>query len=56
MGASESKLVFKQGIFRLYEDQNIPADDPFWIKVGKLLGASKDFADIHFICLVLGAT
>lgn len=34
MGASESKLVFKKGIFRLYEDKNIPADDPFWIKVG----------------------
>jgi hypothetical protein len=33
MGASESKLVFKQGIFRLSEDKNIPADDPFWAKV-----------------------
>jgi hypothetical protein len=33
MGASESKLVFKQGIFRLYEDKDIPADDPFWAKV-----------------------
>lgn len=33
MGASESKLVFKQGIFRLSEDKDIPADDPFWAKV-----------------------
>lgn len=33
MGASESKLVFKQGIFRLSEDQEIPADDPYWTRV-----------------------
>lgn len=33
MGASESKLVFKQGIFRLSEDKNIPADDPYWTSV-----------------------
>ena len=32
MGASESKLVFKQGIFRLSE-QEIPADDPYWTRV-----------------------
>ncbi|KIV92296.1 hypothetical protein PV10_06748 [Exophiala mesophila] len=30
MGASESKLVFKQGIFRLSEERNIPANDPYW--------------------------
>ena len=30
MGASESKLVFKQGIFRLSEEQNIPATDNYW--------------------------
>jgi High-temperature-induced dauer-formation protein len=30
MGASESKLVFKQGVFRLSEDQAIPAGDPYW--------------------------
>jgi High-temperature-induced dauer-formation protein len=33
MGASESKLVFKQGIFRLSEDQAIPAGDPYWTGV-----------------------
>lgn len=33
MGASESKLVFKQGIFRLSEEQEIPADDPYWTRV-----------------------
>lgn len=30
MGASESKLVFKQGIFRLSEEQAISATDPYW--------------------------
>lgn len=33
MGASESKLVFKQGIFRLSEEKEIPADDPYWTRV-----------------------
>lgn len=33
MGASESKLVFKQGIFRLSEENEIPADDPYWARV-----------------------
>ncbi|KAK5941033.1 hypothetical protein PMZ80_006310 [Knufia obscura] len=30
MGASESKLVFKQGIFRLSEDRRIKPDDAYW--------------------------
>jgi hypothetical protein len=33
MGASDSKLVFKKGIFRLSEDRNIPADDEYWTSV-----------------------
>ena len=33
MGASDSKLVFKQGIFRLSGEQEIPADDPYWTGV-----------------------
>lgn len=33
MGASDSKLVFKQGIFRLSEQQAIPADDEYWTGV-----------------------
>lgn len=33
MGASESKLVFKQGIFRLSEEKDIPAGDPYWARV-----------------------
>jgi hypothetical protein len=34
MGASDSKLVFKQGIFRLSEQKDIPADDEYWAGVG----------------------
>lgn len=33
MGASDSKLVFKKGIFRLSEERNIPSDDPYWTSV-----------------------
>lgn len=36
MGASESKLVFKQGIFRLSEDHAIPATDPYWTGVSEI--------------------
>lgn len=33
MGASDSKLVFKRGIFRLSEERHIPADDAYWTSV-----------------------
>jgi len=33
MGASESKLSFKQGVFRLAEEENIPADSGLWAQV-----------------------
>jgi len=33
MGASDSKLVFKKGIFRLSEERHIPSDDPSWAAV-----------------------
>jgi hypothetical protein len=33
MGASDSKLVFKKGIFKLSEERSIPADDPYWTSV-----------------------
>ncbi|KAL1957022.1 hypothetical protein VTO42DRAFT_6399 [Malbranchea cinnamomea] len=42
MGASESKLVFKQGIFRLSEDKNIPADDPYWTGFWELPESPQD--------------
>lgn len=37
MGASESKLVFKQGIFRLSEEKDLPAGDPYWARVCRSL-------------------
>lgn len=33
MGASDSKLVFKKGIFRLSEERHIRADDTYWTSV-----------------------
>jgi hypothetical protein len=33
MGASDSKLSFKQGIFRLSEPKQIAADDDYWTGV-----------------------
>jgi hypothetical protein len=33
MGASDSKLTFKQGIFRLSEPKQIAADDAYWTNV-----------------------
>lgn len=42
MGASESKLVFKKGIFRLSEEQAIPANDPFWLGFTELPESVED--------------
>ncbi|PGH27204.1 hypothetical protein AJ80_01161 [Polytolypa hystricis UAMH7299] len=42
MGASESKLVFKQGIFRLSEETNIAADDPYWTGFWELPESTED--------------
>ncbi|KAL2220201.1 proteins containing regions of low-complexity [Thermoascus aurantiacus ATCC 26904] len=42
MGASESKLVFKQGIFRLSEDKEIAADDPYWARFWELPESTED--------------
>lgn len=33
MGASDSKLVFKKGIFRLSEERHIPPSDAYWASV-----------------------
>lgn len=33
MGGTESKLVFKRGIFKLSEEKDIPADDSYWTGV-----------------------
>ena len=33
MGASESKLAFKEDIFRLAGEENIPIDSQWWLRV-----------------------
>ncbi|KEY73376.1 hypothetical protein S7711_01489 [Stachybotrys chartarum IBT 7711] len=42
MGASDSKIVFKRGIFRLSEERHIPADDPYWTSFWELPESSED--------------
>lgn len=42
MGASDSKLVFKQGIFRLSEAARIPADDRYWTGFWELPESTED--------------
>ncbi len=61
MGASDSKLSFKQGIFRLSEPKQIPADDAYWTSVGIRLclgevvltvGLVLGVARVHRRCLL----
>ncbi|TKA79901.1 hypothetical protein B0A49_01103 [Cryomyces minteri] len=42
MGASDSKLVFKQGIFKLSEQPDILADDPYWTSFWELPESTED--------------
>ncbi|ODH51055.1 hypothetical protein GX48_02840 [Paracoccidioides brasiliensis] len=42
MGGSESKLAFKQGIFRLSEETNIAADDSYWTGFWELPESTED--------------
>ncbi|KAF2871306.1 high-temperature-induced dauer-formation protein-domain-containing protein [Massariosphaeria phaeospora] len=42
MGASDSKLSFKQGIFRLSEPRQIPADDVYWTGFWELPESTED--------------
>ncbi|KAI4128229.1 MAG: hypothetical protein LQ341_006699 [Variospora aurantia] len=42
MGNSDSKLVFKQGIFKLSEPRAIPADDIYWTGFWKLPESVED--------------
>ncbi|CAG8956354.1 hypothetical protein HYFRA_00003735 [Hymenoscyphus fraxineus] len=42
MGASDSKLVFKKGIFKLSEEREIAADDPYWASFWELPESTED--------------
>ncbi|KAJ2971327.1 hypothetical protein NQ176_g7745 [Zarea fungicola] len=42
MGASDSKIVFKRGIFRLSEERHIPADDEYWTSFWELPESAED--------------
>lgn len=39
MGASESKLAFKEDVFRLAREDNIPADNAWWAQVSEALSS-----------------
>ena len=41
MGASESKLAFKEDIFRLAGEENIPIDSQWWSRVRLFLSHSR---------------
>ena len=42
MGASESKLAFKEDIFRLSGEPDIPADSPWWVRFYQLPESAED--------------
>ncbi|BFZ59977.1 hypothetical protein YB2330_000999 [Saitoella coloradoensis] len=42
MGASDSKLAFRRGVFRLYEERNIPAGDEYWTQFWQLPETASD--------------
>ncbi|KAF8253145.1 hypothetical protein K440DRAFT_643140 [Wilcoxina mikolae CBS 423.85] len=42
MGAGDSKLSFKKGVFRLAEDSDIPASDPYWLSFWELPESADD--------------
>ncbi|KAH6611407.1 high-temperature-induced dauer-formation [Trichoderma cornu-damae] len=42
MGASDSKIGFKQGIFKLSEERNIAAHDAYWTSFWELPESSED--------------
>ncbi|CCX09737.1 high-temperature-induced dauer-formation protein-domain-containing protein [Pyronema domesticum] len=42
MGAGDSKLSFKKGVFRLAEDTDITATDPYWLSFWELPESADD--------------
>lgn len=46
MGASESKLEFKEDIFRLAGDENIPVEDQWWTRFLQLPESAEDVQNL----------
>ncbi|KAG9288895.1 hypothetical protein G9A89_019517 [Geosiphon pyriformis] len=42
MGATDSKLTFRKGVFRLFEERNIPATDEYWSQFWLLPESADD--------------
>ncbi|KAG0125977.1 high-temperature-induced dauer-formation protein-domain-containing protein [Tuber indicum] len=42
MGAGDSKLSFKKGVFRLAEEYKIPPHDPYWLSFWELPESAED--------------
>ncbi|CAI2180637.1 19593_t:CDS:10 [Funneliformis geosporum] len=42
MGATESKLAFRKGVFRLFEERNIPFNDDYWSQFWRLPESADD--------------
>lgn len=42
MGAQESKLSFRRGVFRLHEEHDIPLNDPYWQSYWTLPESAED--------------
>ncbi|CAG8439428.1 1323_t:CDS:10 [Ambispora leptoticha] len=42
MGATDSKLAFRKGVFRLFEERNIPASDEYWSQFWLLPESADD--------------
>ncbi|CAG8509868.1 1865_t:CDS:10 [Ambispora gerdemannii] len=42
MGATDSKLAFRKGVFKLFEERNIPASDEYWSQFWLLPESADD--------------
>ncbi|CAG8803400.1 735_t:CDS:2, partial [Gigaspora rosea] len=42
MGATDSKLAFRKGVFRLFEERNIDVSDEYWIQFWDLPESADD--------------
>ncbi|OLL26340.1 Ubp5-interacting protein ftp105 [Neolecta irregularis DAH-3] len=46
MGAVDSKLSFRKGVFRLFEERDIPADDSYWIQFWSLPESENEIYEL----------